>query len=157
MFKNPGLEAVLCRGADALRRAPSYFGRVRREEARERRPAPERVVEVLGVVEVGELEVPVLRDVCVFSLRPTLCLPRVPRSAFHAIEQTRVLSSLRPEGRGSTSYAIAQTFHLSRIYRAPRHHRSRLYAIDAICFGHGRIQLIERLELLLQIISEQRL
>ena len=63
-------------GADGLRRAPSYFRRVRREQARERRPAAERVVEVLGVVEVGELEVPACRDVCVFSLRPTLCVQR---------------------------------------------------------------------------------
>ena len=64
MFEDPGLEAVLRRGADALRRAPSYFRRVRREEARERRPAAERIVEVLGVVEVGELEVPAFCDVC---------------------------------------------------------------------------------------------
>ena len=34
--------------------------------------------------------------------------------------------------------------------------RSHLHAIDATCFGHGRIQFVERLELLLQIISEQR-
>ena len=107
MFKDPILEAVLRGRADALRRAPSYFRRVRREEARERRPAAERVVEVLGVVEVGELEVPACRDVCVFSLCPTLC---VPRSASNAIDQAVVLSSLCPEGRGSTSDAIAQTF-----------------------------------------------
>ena len=97
---------MLRRGADALRRAPPDLGRVRREQARERRPAPERIVEVLGVVEVGELEVPAFCDVCVFSLRPTLC---VPRSASNAIDQAVVLSSLCPEGRGSTSDAIAQT------------------------------------------------
>ena len=101
MFEDPGLEAVLRGRADALRRAPSYFRRVRREQARNGRQPPSASWKSLALS----------RSESSKSLRfamfaSSLC---VPRSASNAIDQAVVLSSLCPEGRGSTSDAIAQT------------------------------------------------